>query len=253
MGGCVKRCLLLLLAVVTLSACVTTGNEFGNQANPIEASRLNTQLGIDYMRRGRTEQARDKLQRAVEQDGDNAVAHSSLAFVYTYLGDPERAERHYLRALSLDSGNPDTQNNFGTFLCGQNRRAEAEQHFVKAAKDPRFGSPAAAWTNAGICLRRVDFERAEGYLREALRIDPKFPDALAQMAWISYQRGDFLKSRAFLQRYEAVGQQLPETLWIGAQTERKLGDVGAARRYMDQLREQFPDSEEAFELDKSGA
>ena len=240
-----------LLAALLLGACVTDGNNLTSDPDPIEAARLNTQLGIDYMRKGYFELALEKLERAVDQNEDNAVAHSALAYLYSRNGEIKKADKHYRRAISLDKDNPDTHNNYGGFLCAQNRREEGEKHLLIAAQNPRFASPAAAWTNAGDCVRSVAPERAERYLREALRLDSEYSEALAQLAWISYDRREYLRARAFLQRFEHAGTHLPHTLWLATQTERQLGDVEAARRYVNMLRKQFPESEQAYDLGKS--
>ena len=237
-----------LLVAALLSACISTGPDRNAEYDPVEASRLNTQLGVNYMRKGYDQLALEKLQRAISQDDRNAVAHASLAFLYSRLGESDKADRAYKRALDLEPNNPDTLNNYGIFLCGRDQREEGERYLLSAAQNPRFNAPAAAWANAGVCVRREAPERAERYLREALRLNPEFPDALAQLALLSYDQGEYLRTRAFLQRYEGVAQHLPATLWLAAQNERKLGDVAAARRYATQLRSQFPESDEAYDL-----
>ena len=58
------------VVLATLTACVTEspdGTYTRSDADYTEAARINTQLGIDYMRKGETDRALSKLQRAVEQ------------------------------------------------------------------------------------------------------------------------------------------------------------------------------------------
>lgn len=213
--------------------------------NMVEASRINTDLGIDYMRKGQVEAAIDKLSRAIQQNPQNAQAHAAYAIILGRRGDPANADAEFKRALSLVN-DPATRNNYGVFLCGQKRFDEAEAMFMQAIADKAYRNPEAAWANAGQCARRVpDLAKSERYFREALQVRPDFPDALEQMAWISLQQKDFLRARAFLQRYEKVGPATPETLWIGAQTEAALGDNAAAQTYANRLREQFPESDES--------
>lgn len=236
-----------LLLIVALAACSTGPTK----ANLQEASRINTQLGIDYARKGNFDVAMDKLKRALEQDSNNATAHSASAFVYQQLGEYPQAERHYRRALSLEGNDSSVRNNFGVFLCARGKIDEALQYLTDAAQDHRYPTPEAAWTNAGICVKSRDPERAEQYFREALRVNPAFPDALGQMAWISFQKQNHLAARAFVQRYEQTGRSSPEVLWVAAQTEAALGDPLAAHKYQTRLRREFPDSPEASFLSKS--
>ena len=50
-----------------------------------------------------------------------------------------------------------------------------------------------------------DRAAAERYFRAALETNREFPDALANLAYLSVQKQDYLRGRAFLQRYELVG------------------------------------------------
>ncbi|MGQ0502252.1 MAG: type IV pilus biogenesis/stability protein PilW [Panacagrimonas sp.] len=236
--------------LVLMSACTTTqDNAPGVLRRPQpdfkEAARINTELGTAYTRNGDLDLALDKFDRALDQDPELAAAHAGIAFVYVRRGEPQRAEEHYLRALQLDARDAATRNNFAVFLCGQNRGREADRQFQEAANDPRYGEPEKAWTNAGVCARRVpDLDRAEGYFRKALAIRPEFAEALAQMASLSAERGDYLHARAFLQRYEKVAPPSVQMLALGAQIEHALGDTGAAAEYERRLKAQSPSGSE---------
>ncbi|MCK5857797.1 type IV pilus biogenesis/stability protein PilW [Abyssibacter sp.] len=243
------------VVLATLTACVTEspdGTYARSDADYTEAARINTQLGIDYMRKGETDRALSKLQRAVEQDPSLALAHASIAFVYQNRGDRVSADRHYRRAIALAPNSPDTQNNYGVFLCGQSRYDEALLAFDRALRVTGYRTPEVAQTNAGVCARKAGLDaRAEGYFRAALRENSTFPNALAQIALLSYDRGEYLLARAFLQRYSQAAPHSPQTLWLGVRTERALGDVAAARRYATQLQQQFPEAEETYSLLRS--
>ena len=237
---------------LALAACTTTEVQppTGSKADLHEAARLNTQLGIDYMRKGQTDLALEKLKKALDQDPDLAIAHSVIALIYQGRGEADEAEDHYREALDLNANDASTLNNFGTFLCGQNEIDDAEKIFLKAARNKDNPAAADAWANAGTCVRKnpKGLERAEGYLREALRLDPKHPNALVQLAQLSYDRKEYLRARAFLQRYEIVARATAQTLWLGAQNERALGDLVSARNYERRLRTEFPEAPETDEL-----
>ena len=94
-----KRAVCVLFALA-LSACVNDGPQDGNSKPDLkEASRLNAALGADYLNKGQIDQAKEKLERAVEQDSDNAQAHASLALVYARQGETKGARRQYRNAL----------------------------------------------------------------------------------------------------------------------------------------------------------
>jgi type IV pilus assembly protein PilF len=231
----------LLMLVFALAGCASQET----LADRAGAARVNTQLGINYAQRGQYTIAIDKLKRAIKQDESSAPAHAAIAYVYQNTGELHKAEHHYRRALDLAPEDPALKNNFGVFLCSQNRFGEAEAAFLEAARDPRYATPAAAWTNAGLCMKSHDLEKAEQYLREALQLQPDYRDALAQMAIVSFRQGEYLRTRAFLQRYDLGKSASADLLYIAARTEEALGDTKAARDFERRLQTEFPESAEA--------
>ncbi len=237
-----KSTLTLIFLTLLLSACITsTSGPARKPASDLDAARANTSLGLNYMRQGNYELALEKLRRAVDQGPELAEAHSAIALVYGRLGESLDADRHYRRALQLSPADPDVQNNYGVFLCGQKRYVEAEKFFIKAAENQRYRTPEAAWTNAGVCVRNVPApEKAENYFRQALSRNPSFPDALWQMADLSFERGHQLQARAFLERRLEAAKASPDALWLGVRLEQSLGHADVAQEYAQRLKTEFP-------------
>lgn len=232
---------LLLSLTVALAGCSTAES----RRQEADISRVNTQLGINYAQRGQFPSALEKLKRALKADDSVAATHSAIAYVYQNLGDMELAEKHYRRALKLDREEPSLNNNFGVFLCERGRGPEAESYFLMAATHPQYVSPEAAWSNAGRCLKDYDLTKAETYLREALKINPDARDALAQMAIVSFRKGDYMRTRAFLQRYDLKQAPTAELLSLAALTEDALNNPDAAAAFRQRLKQEFPESDEA--------
>ncbi len=214
-------------------------------------------LGVAYMERGDQAVALQKLQRGLELDPNLPTGHYAIALLYEQLGELDKAEKHFRRAISLQPDYAEAHNAYGAFLCRKGQFDAADKQFMIAAQNPLYSTRGLAYANAGLCaLRRPDAASAEKYFREALRINPTQSTALFQMAALSYEAGRYLNARAYLQRYQEVGPQTPETLWLGVRTERQLGDGKAAAGYALLLRERYPDSEQAQQLqaiDKGGA
>jgi len=250
--------LLQHLSVVLLVALFTGCATIGEDGRPIDQEKkkadiahANTMLGIEYLRKGNYEMSREKLDRALAADPGNAEANDAIAVLYEQVGEPDKAERHYKKSLSLNPDNPRGHNNYGQFLCAHERYKEAEKQFLIAANEPFYPTPALALTNAGLCALRIpDEEMAEKYFRQALEMDPRYPPALLQMATLSYSRSNYLSARAYLQRYQESGQDTPESLWLGIRTEYALADNQAWGNYALTLRNNFPNSPQAAELQK---
>jgi type IV pilus assembly protein PilF len=235
----------VMVAGLLLAACTTTPDE-PQGADLHEAARINTELGVDYMRRGDVQTALVKLKRAIGENPDYAPAHSAIAYVYAQRGEVDEAEKEYRKAISLAPDDPSVQNNFGVFLCAHGKPDEAQTYFAKAAANHDYATPAAAWSNAGSCaLDQKQPDKAEDYFRMALKIDPQFPDALSQMAGLVYQQKDYLRARAFIQRYAAVATPTARTLWLSAMIEQALGNTADAHDYAVRLKQNFPNSDEA--------
>lgn len=228
---------------VVIGACSTPAAK--REAAASKADPL-VDLGVAYMERGDRARALDKLTRALQMDPNLPRGHYAIALLYDGMGEEDKAQSHYRRALSLDPRYAEARNAYGAFLCRQGDIKEAEKEFLEAARNPLYTTPDLAYTNAGLCLMaKQDKEGAEKYFREALQLNPLQPTALLQMAELSYQSDKYLNARAYLQRYREVAQHTPESLWLGILSEMKLGDRNAASSLALLLRARFPDSDQA--------
>ena len=243
----------LLAIVFTLGGCSAMGGSKDADTSyknadvvPIkDAAEPNALLGVEYMKAGRNNQAMEHLQRALIHDPDLPVAHNAIAVLYERLGENEKAEAHFKRVIELSPQDSDALNNYGRFLCSLERYDEATTAFERALANPLYTTPQNTYTNLGLCAMR-DGERdlAEHYFRQALGKSPNFPPALLQMARLSWDSGNALQARAYIQRLTARIRPGPSVLWLGVQVERNLGDRAAADAYALQLRENFPTSPE---------
>lgn len=241
------RRLLSALVLLALAGCITTkSGPPPREAAPEQAALTNLRLGSEYLQRGDRERALEKLLRAIEQDPDLGPAHAYLALTYEQLGQPREAEKHYRSAVRLDGDDPAVQNMYAVYLCRHDRVEDAEKHFMAAVKIPTYATPETAYTNAGVCSLKIpDPERAERYFREALALNPRYGDALWQMARLSHAAGRDFQARAFLQRLAEVTQLQAAALWLGVQVESRLDAPRDAERYGRQLMDKFPESVEA--------
>jgi type IV pilus assembly protein PilF len=214
-----------------------------------EAARTRTDLGQKYMEQGRLELALENLKKALAYDDGYADAHTVIAVLYERIGDPKQAEEHYRRAAQLKPKGGSELNNYGAFLCKIGRYDEAVSYFERAIADPFYATPEVALTNSGTCLLKAGKrDAAEKALRAALDRDPNNAEALFQLASVLYEKGEFFNARAFIQRFESVGQPRPESLMLGRNIELRLGNGSAASDYTRRLLQSFPESQQARAL-----
>jgi len=245
-----KGLIVLILALLCLAACYPSSTKKDNEVSDARrAAETNTSLGRQYMDRGQMEIALEKLKRAVAFDKTYAPAHTLLGVLYENIGMMKEARQEYRLAVEYDPKDGDVNNNYGAFLCAEGKGKEAERYFQAAVKDPFYATPQVAYSNAGLCaLGMGDLDKAERYLRQSLEEDAEVSQSLLAMAKLNYSNGTYLGARAFLQRYESIEPQTAESLLLGYQIERALGDTSASTNYQNQLLQQFPDSAEAAQL-----
>ncbi|MDZ4730517.1 MAG: type IV pilus biogenesis/stability protein PilW [Xanthomonadales bacterium] len=250
MKASILRLSLVLFLSLVLSACGSTGEtRTGEKSDGRKAAETNAALGRQYFDRKQYEIALEKLKRAVAFDPTYAPAHSMLGVLYETLGEMVKAGEEYKQAVRYDPEDGDVNNNYAVYLCGHGNYKEADQHFATALKDPFYNTKYVAAGNAGLCaLNNNDLDKAELYLRQSLEYDQKYSQALLPMAQLSYRKQDFLRARAFLQRFESAGQINSESLYLGYLIESELGDGKSASQYRENLMDQFPGSAEAAEL-----
>lgn len=254
-----KRAMLtraFLISIISISGCNqmplrtdmddSTGELGRLKESGTRPGAIYVELAVAYLRQGKFDSALLNAKKAIRVDPSNANSHNIIALIYERLGKPVLAEQHFQKGQGLDPNNSYLANAYGTFLCGRKRYDEAAEQFSRALENPLYKTPEVALANAGICIeRKPDRSAAERYLRRALQLNPRFPVALIHMARLSYDTGEFLSSRAYLQRYVEVAKHTARSLWLGIRTEQELGNQDSVIRYSMLLRNNFPDSTEA--------
>ena len=237
---------IFLLTVAGLTACATDQVGRYGGGNLEAASRANSKLGLGYMMQGNNEIALTKLQKALEQDEKNEDAHHYLAELYNRLDEEAKADKHYKRALEITPDNSPLLNNYGVFLCRYNHFEASIAVFEKILNNPLFKSKAQTYENMALCAsQQGNIKLAEDYFRKALRFDARLPKSLLNLAQLSFDAQSFLSSYGFYQRYLEVGEQTPQSLWLGILLEKRNGNKNAIASYSLVLKNKFTGSKEA--------
>lgn len=212
-------------------------------------AKLHTELGSMYFQGGNLIVALEELTIAISINPNYAQAYSTRGLVLYYIKELVSAEKDFQRALDLDAKDPEINNNYGWFLCQTGKEKESIAYFERAINNPLYQTPETAFLNAGACYIKLgDLASAEAYVRKNLLFSRDNPQALLQLAKISYLRGNYDAAREYLKK--VVGQTDPgaETLWLSLRVERRLGDRSAESSLIAQLRRKYPDSLEYQEF-----
>ena len=251
--------LAITVALTSLAGCAVT-KESDSQLEPASSSgwedsaervraRVHTELASLYLEIGNLAVALEEARIALRSDANFGPAHNVAGLVYGALNEDRLAEESFRRAVKLNPNDSDANHNYGQFLCQRKREEEAIRYFLSAVRNPLYQTPDRSYVNAGVCARRRgDTAGAQGYFLLALKTRPAQPQALYQMADLSYARGSYEEARGYLGRLTQASQATPEALWLGVRIERKLGDRNIEESYATQLRRNFPNSREARAL-----
>ena len=228
-----------------------TGPVIGEVSAPRERARAHTELAAAYLGRGSVGVALEEIRLALNADSGYAPAYNLLGLVHMDLRENPQAEDAFERSLRINPADPDTNHNFGWFLCQTGREEEGVRHFLTAVRNPLYALPQKTYALAATCVLKKNNEKdALDFYDRSLRLDPTYPPALLGLAQLRYRRGEFRDARQLVGRYNKAVDPTAESLWLALRVERRLGDRVAEGSYATQLRRRFAGSKEYQELQK---
>jgi type IV pilus assembly protein PilF len=251
---CFWSAALLMLPSALAQKSVPPPSDTLSGSNPKDAhtrAKLHTELGSLYFQDGNWIVALEELTFAISINPNYAQAYSTRGLVLYQIKELESAEKDFQRALDLDEKDPEISNNYGWFLCQIGKEKESIAYFQRAIKNVLYQTPESAYLNIGTCYAKIgELVLAEEFVRKTLRFVPDSPQALFQLASISYKRGNYDAAKEYLKKALRSNDPGAEALWLFLRIERRLGDRSAEANYTSQLRRKFPDSTEYQELQK---
>ena len=240
----------VLSALMILVGCVTTKTPRLNDSHAqADAAADNVQLAMAYMQEGNLARAKEKLDRAMQEDPTNPNVHSVYGRFYERINDLKGAEREFREAMRLAPGDPGQLNSYGVYLCNQHRVDEGVTKMLQVANNPLYRTPEAAYTNIGVCLLTAHRdEEAESAFRRALAARPDFAEAAYQLADTELEHGRALEARAVVEKFLKQYDPTPDLLLLAWRASHALDDSRGADQYAKMLRTYFPTAEQVRSL-----
>lgn len=241
--------LIALSFLSLLSACVVVGG--GQQKGTgSEIAQANVALAAEYYRLDRIALALENLKVAVIADPSSVEAHSLIALIYYQIDETDLAQTHFETATELVPRDTtlygQVHNNFGSFLCSNNQSDKAENHFLLAAKNKLYQTPELAYENAGLCaLEASKLVKARKYFTAALTIDSTMSRANFAIAKLNFGEKKYQQTLDALMQLHQTNGITPQSLLLASKSARALGNTSEAQTLFDELKSQFPESNEA--------
>lgn len=242
------------ISTFLLSACVTKNYE-NNADNPvIESTSTNNEiaatrisLGMGYLNMGNTTQAKLNLEKAKRFAPNLTKVYTAFAHYYDVVDEPAQAIAAFEHALSLDSEDADTLNNYGVFLCKQEKYDESETYMLKAIAVPSYLLVSQSYENLALCqLEDKNFEKAEMYLAKSISHSPTRASAILQMLRLQYAMANYDEALVYLRRYEKSTRRFtPNALALAYKVYEKMNNRRFAKNYAGMLVKMFPQSYES--------
>jgi Tfp pilus assembly protein PilF len=179
--------------------------------------------------------AKEPLERALQLDDSNDLAHSLLARILSSSEyDWAAAEREHRRAIALGPGDADVHTWYGAMLTLQGRFDEAEREFKLAQQlDPL--SPIGYIPFALMLNFRGDYTRAVEQSRRALEIDPNSLLAHLNLTRSYESMDDHVQALKEAQKAMALEPGPEQTSGLGLEYA-KSGNHEQAREVIEQLK-----------------
>ena len=243
-----------LLSTSTLTACVTQnyGNDkdtplIENESSNNEIAMTRISLGLGYLKMGNTQQAKLNLEKAKRFSPNLVQVHTAFAHYYDTVGEPDLATQAYEHALSINSQDADTLNNYGVFLCRNEKYAAAEKQMLKAISIPSYILVAQSYENLAFCqLKAEQFDKAQTYLEKAIAHSPNRASSLLQMMRLQYAKSNYKLAQTYLYRYEKSTRRFSaDALALAFKIFQKQGNKRISSNYANMLVKMFPNSFEA--------
>ncbi len=232
-----------LLAAGLLAGCSGSAPE-EKDALP-EASQTRLQLGLEYLKQGDLNAARQNLEKAADAAPQDYRTQLGMALYEQRIGENSAAEQRYQQVLKLAPNNGTVLNNYGAFLCSLGQYVPAQQQFSAAAVAPDYGQVADSLENAGYCfLKAGQNDEARILLTRALKIDPDKGTPLLVEAEKQFGEGKRAQSQLLLDSYQHVLPASADSLWLQIRFAALAGRQDSVQRYGKQLSRSFPQSKQ---------
>lgn len=229
--------------------------ERGTAPDPTDSQRrasIRLDLATAYYSDSRFDDAMAEVRLALEATPNNTAALNLRALIASALGDEVLATDSFKRALAIAPEDTDVLHNYGWYLCQRGRYPEAELQFQRVLANTQYRTPSRTMLVQGICEARAGrLELAEQTLRRSYELDAGNPATAMNLADVLYRRGDFERARFYVRRVnDNVQLRNPESLWLAARVENRIGNPQGVRDLGNQLRSSYPASREALAFER---
>ena len=240
----------MLLAVLLLSACVTTTiTPYEDKKDLAKAERSYIQIGYGYFEQNNLLEAKKALVTALDINPKSPGAHMGLARVYDRELEFDLAEDHFRKAIKYGGGS-EANFQFGVYLYNRGDYKSAFREFNKVLQDTIYVRRPQAFEYQAVVANRLNrIDEAIGFYRKAIALSANLPNSYIGLARIYMKRSDYVNAYRYYKGFIRLvrAKQIrhnASTLWLGIQLAARNNDINALSSMELQLKGQFDKSAE---------
>lgn len=216
--------------------------------DPNRRAQVRMELASAYFANNQPDVALVEVNRAIAANPNMGAAYNLRGLVHAALGKDDLAEADFRRALVIDPRDAEALQNYGWYLCQHKRYDEGNAQFNLALAAPQRRDIGRTLLAQGVCHAFAGrLEEAERALQRSYQVEPNNPSTSVNLAEVLLRRGEFDRARFHIRRVNANNNFVsPQTLWLAARIEHKMGNASGAQELGRQLQTRFPETREAI-------
>ena len=213
------------------------------------------QMAIEYMRINNLARARERIERALNEEPDNANVQETAGLVYERLNEMPKARAGHSTAPCGSARTIRTSRTAMPASCAAPaRRPRARRSSSRSRSNPVYQTPEVALVNAGVCVARHRRCGRRGALFQARAGDPaEHARGAARDRAISRSSAAMRSRRS--NTCSAIWRsisRLPRSCGWGTARSASSATASGAADYARRIQTEFPDSEQAQALRSGG-
>lgn len=235
-----------VLLIAVLASCMRLDQAPLSDAKKASAVQARLAAGFEALKNELPDRARRHFERAIDIDPKAPEAYNAMALLSKYELDPEKEEAYYKKALRHNSRYSPANNNYGVLLVAQGKYAKANKYFKRAIEDSRYSKRSEALRNLGKSyLLQGEFEQAELSLNRSLALNSRSADAVLLMAQVNYRKQQYKLAERYHEQYaNMLETQSAQGFFWGIRIAQKRQNKDAIDSMMFALERLYPDSAE---------
>jgi type IV pilus assembly protein PilF len=208
-------------------------------------------LGEAYMNQGQYTAALKELLDAEKKYPNDAMIQNALGLAYIAKERPDLAVDHFKKAIELQPDLSVAVNNLGNAYLRLNQWDDAIEQFQSVTNDLIYATPHFPLTNLGFAYHnKGEFEKAEKYYQEALKLQPKFAIALRGLGRTYLKMGEVTKAQEVLNEAVLIEPDAVPVYMDLAQSYLMSGDIEKAKNAYQHVIRIAPESPFADQAQK---